>query len=411
VRALLCTSIASVGLTCLAFAASHLVVISGILRAGDGVTRYGLIVLVVLGVVCSGAYAVAVWLGDAVAAPLRALSLTASRVSAERDYSARATRHGTDELGQLIDRFNEMLADVHDQQGALRASHHALERRLDERTRALRTTLAALRATEQELVSARDALEGAARTKQTFLATMSHELRTPLHAIIGYGEMLEAEAAERGYAAALPDLRKVITAGRLTLGLLDDILAVSQVEAGRTEFIRETFQPSNVLTDAVAAVRPSLERRGYTIALDLTSELGDAWGDPVRVRQALLSLLSNVSGFAERGRVAVGARRIRSDRQDHCDWLEVTIVDSGCALPHDFVAHFNEVSSAEGLPTRTLGASELGLVISQRLSQLMGGRITVTGEPGAGSTFTVMLPVSGGSRDLTQERVSSAALS
>jgi signal transduction histidine kinase len=415
------SSVVSIALTCATLTAFDLTLASGAgdgshgilasLGGGETVGRLGLVALLatLLGSAVAGACAAkacAVWFGHVLEAPLLSLASTADRVAADRDYSARVPTAGAGELARPIDRVNAMLAEIQAHHAALRTSHGALEAQVEERTRAVRAKVGELRAVKQELAAAHDAVERANRAKCAFLTTMSHELQTPLHAIVGYGEMLAEEAGERGYGAAAPELREIVTAARHLSTYLGDVLDVSRGEDGRSTPLRQTFQPAQVLREAVTTMRPLAGRRGNALRLDIASELGSMWGDPIRLRQVLLNLVSNAATFTERGAIVVGVRRLQSDREDHCDWLEMTVSDTGAGLPPEQVLQFNAATLAGGPTTDVLSDSRPGLVISQRFSQLMGGRITAGSRPEGGSVFTVTVPASGGARVLAAPPVS-----
>ncbi len=237
-----------------------------------------------------------------------------------------------------------------------------------------------------ELLETRQAAEAANQAKSQFLASMSHELRTPLNAVIGYSEMLEEEAQEAGHAQYVPDLEKIGSAGKHLLGLINGILDLSKIEAGKMDLYLEEFELVGVLDEVSATVAPLLEKNGNTLARK-TGELGRMQADVTKVRQVLLNLLSNANKFTEQGTIRVSAD------VDGPDWIEIAVADSGIGMtPEQMGRLFEAFAQAEASTTRRYGGTGLGLAISRRFCRMMGGDITVASEPGVGSTFTVRLP-------------------
>jgi len=242
-----------------------------------------------------------------------------------------------------------------------------------------------------ELLAARRQAEAASTAKSHFLASMSHELRTPLNAIIGYSEMLQEEVADLGQASLAPDLEKIHTAGRHLLALINDILDLSKIEAGKTELYLEDFAVRQMLDEVTTTVRPLVEKNANTLVLEGGAELGAMHGDLTKMRQVLLNLLSNACKFTEHGTVTLAAGRECRDGEG--DWLVFRVTDSGIGMtPPQMAKLFEAFAQAEASTTRRYGGTGLGLAISRRFCQMMGGDITVASEPGRGSTFTVRVP-------------------
>jgi signal transduction histidine kinase/DNA-binding response OmpR family regulator/HAMP domain-containing protein len=234
-------------------------------------------------------------------------------------------------------------------------------------------------------------LEIASQHKSAFLANMSHELRTPLNAIIGYSEMLQEDAADQGAEDLVPDLKKVNAAGRHLLSLINAVLDLSKIEAGRMELHLEEFSVADMIQDIAAVVQPLAEKNANRF--DLTChEAGRIRADQTKLRQALLNLLSNAFKFTDHGVVSLEVAR---ERITEGDWLVFRVRDSGIGLtPEQMGRLFQEFAQAEASTSSKYGGTGLGLALSRRLCRLMGGDITVESTPGEGSTFTVRLPAS-----------------
>jgi GAF domain-containing protein len=230
-------------------------------------------------------------------------------------------------------------------------------------------------------------LELASQHKSQFLANMSHELRTPLNAIIGYSEMLQEEAEEIGEAAFIPDLEKVNAAGKHLLGLINDILDLSKIEAGRMDLFLEDFEVGHLVRDVEAIVQPLVEKNGNALVVSCPPDVGTMHADLTKVRQTLFNLLSNAAKFTEQGTITLSAKR------DADDWLTFAVADTGIGMTEEQLGRlFEAFSQAEASTRRKYGGTGLGLAISRHFCRMMGGDLTVTSVHGEGSTFTVRLP-------------------
>jgi PAS domain S-box-containing protein len=243
---------------------------------------------------------------------------------------------------------------------------------------------------EEQLVAAVDAAEDASRAKSAFLANMSHELRTPLNAIIGYSEMLQEELGARAASDLVPDVVKIHASGKHLLRLINDILDVSKIEAGKMDLLPEVFDAATLVRDVAATIRPLVESQANALHVRGHEGIGLMRADLTRVRQVLLNLLSNASKFTQGGRVALEADRIT---MNGASWLRFRVRDTGIGMtPEQLARLFKAFTQADVSTTRRYGGTGLGLVISRQLCQMMGGEVTVESEPGVGSTFTVLLP-------------------
>jgi signal transduction histidine kinase len=231
-------------------------------------------------------------------------------------------------------------------------------------------------------------LAEASQHKSQFLANMSHELRTPLNAIIGVSEMLreDAEALKQD----TEPLDRVLGAGRHLLALINDILDLSKIEAGRMELQLESFALAPLIANAVRTIEPLAAKNGNRVVVHCDAAIESLHADQMRLRQALLNLMSNANKFTERGTITVDARQAQENGRD---WVTIAVADTGIGMtPEQMGRLFQEFSQADVSTTRKYGGTGLGLAISKRFCQMMGGDITVESEPGRGSTFTIRLP-------------------
>jgi signal transduction histidine kinase/CheY-like chemotaxis protein len=243
-----------------------------------------------------------------------------------------------------------------------------------------------------QLERSRSEAETANRAKSTFLANMSHELRTPLNAIIGYSEMLAEDLHDEGQEEHVQDLNKINGAGKHLLALINDVLDLSKIEAGRMDLYLEHFEVEALLTDVVATASPLVEKNSNRLVTDFQPNLAAAHADITKVRQALFNLLSNAAKFTENGTITLAARR---DSGETSEQLIFSVADTGIGIPPEKCeAIFEEFTQAEDHTTRNYGGTGLGLSISRRFAQMMGGDITLESVVGEGSTFTLSLPVS-----------------
>jgi adenylate cyclase len=301
--------------------------------------------------------------------PIQALRAGAERIGGG-DLSQRIRIKTGDELEALADQFNVMA-------GRLKESYAGLEQKVEERTR--------------EVEEKSRQLEVASQHKSQFLASMSHELRTPLNAIIGLTEMMVTNAARFGTEKAAEPLRRVHRAGSHLLGLINQVLDLSKIEAGKLELSPDWVNLTPLVNEVVDTARPLAEQNNNRLVIKGQENLGSLTVDPMRLRQILLNLLSNACKFTKQGEVTLLARKLVDER----NWIEFAVSDTGIGMtPEQQAKLFEEFTQADSSTARQYGGTGLGLAITRKLARMMGGDVTLTSEAGKGSTFTVRLPAS-----------------
>jgi GAF domain-containing protein len=234
----------------------------------------------------------------------------------------------------------------------------------------------------------------ASEHKSQFVSSVSHELRTPLNAIIGLTEMMVTNAARFGTEKALEPLQRVNRAGTHLLGLINQVLDLSKIEAGKLELNPQTVELAPLINEVVGTVRQFAEQNNNRLTAEAPGDLGSLSVDPMRLRQILFNLLSNACKFTKGGKVNLKARRLVEGR----DWIEIAVADTGIGMtPEQQVKLFEEFTQADRTTAQRFGGTGLGLAISRKLARMMGGDVTVASEPGKGSVFTVRLPGGGNS--------------
>ncbi|MFQ5549873.1 MAG: ATP-binding protein [Gemmatimonadales bacterium] len=241
-----------------------------------------------------------------------------------------------------------------------------------------------------ELLRARRAAEEASTAKSRFLANMSHEFRTPLNAIIGYSEMVQEELEDLGQTDLMADTMKINIAGRHLLSLIDDVLDLSKIEAGKMELHAETFDVRDTLSEVIATGEPLATKNGNALVLNADGELGSMNSDRTKIKQMLLNLVSNACKFTSGGTVALTAARENSKSGDV---LRFEVADTGIGMTAEQMGKlFEAFSQAEASTAAKYGGTGLGLAITRHFCQLMGGDVQVASQPDAGSTFTIVIP-------------------
>jgi adenylate cyclase len=240
------------------------------------------------------------------------------------------------------------------------------------------------------LAEAREAADKANRTKSTFLANMSHELRTPLNAIIGYSEMLLEDATDRGDTASAGDLEKIQAAGKHLLGLINDILDLSKIEAGRMEIYLEQVSLPRLVDEVKTIIEPMMTKNANKLAIDYPPDIGALQTDLTKLKQSIINLLSNAAKFTKAGTVTL---RLSRHQRDDIPWVGFEVIDSGIGMTEEQMGRlFQAFTQADSSTTRNFGGTGLGLTITRHFCVMLGGTIDVKSTPGQGSTFIIQLP-------------------
>ncbi len=305
--------------------------------------------------------------------PLQNLSEVMTQADEQGDAQIRAEIRGPSEITHMAQSFNKMMETLEERDLRLRRHRDMLETEV-----ALRT---------QELVQARDEAVRASKHKSEFLANMSHELRTPMNAIIGYTEMVTEDLEVQGNKEAVADLKRVKNASHHLLSLINSVLDLSKIEAGRMDLWLETVSLRELLNQVRDSVEPMIIKNNnqFEVEADLSEDVIDI--DPGKVRQILLNLLSNAAKFTKDGRIRMSVKYNKR-------LLSVEVEDTGIGIPAEMQDQiFEAFRQVDMSTTRDYGGTGLGLGISQRYCQLMGGEITVKSRVGEGSTFTMRIPL------------------
>jgi signal transduction histidine kinase/CheY-like chemotaxis protein len=324
----------------------------------------------ILGVVLPALFLIGLLLSSrlqaVVSKPVLDLAAAAKDVSRKKDYSVRAAKGSYDEIGTLVDSFNEMLAQIQMRDKELQAAN-------------------------QEANDAREKAEGASRAKGTFLANMSHELRTPLNAILAYSQILQDEARDRNQEVFIPDLQKIHTAGSHLLTLINDVLDLSKIEAGKMDLILADFEVPKLVEEVVSMIGPLVAKNANEIVTECPPTIGVMHADATRVRQVLFNLLSNAAKFTEKGRITL---RVSRELAEGKEWVAFAVADTGIGMtPEQAAKLFQSFTQADASTGRKYGGTGLGLAICRRFCRMMGGDVTVHSDLGKGTTFTARLPL------------------
>jgi signal transduction histidine kinase len=338
--------------------------------------------LLILVLIAGGTYSIR--LARSLSAPLTALARTTDRI-VRGERAVTVAQGAPDEIGQLQAGFAEMV------------------RALGEREAALETTNRELERANVELGDANTELSRANRLKSEFLANMSHELRTPLNAIIGYSQLMLDGIDGALSEQQATDLKRVTTAGSTLLGLINGLLDIAKIEAGRMEIGQERIDVRTAVTKVADLVRPTAEAKGVELRTAIPVDLPGALADPPRFEQVLTNLLANAVKFTGRGSVTVSARAFAGE-------IVISVADTGIGIAPAAQGYvFDEFRQEDASTTRQYGGTGLGLAIAKKLVELQGGRIWLESAPGVGSTFSFTLPSAPDGAASQPERVTTQA--
>jgi signal transduction histidine kinase len=301
----------------------------------------------------------------AIAEPVITVTQVAEQVARKSNFDLRAPITTDDEIGLLAKSLNRLIE------------------RVSERTK--------------QLEQAKELAEAASKAKSQFLANVSHELRTPLNAVIGLSQLLQDDAMDIGASPDfITDLETINSAGRHLLELINDILDLSKIEAGKMTLYPETFEIITLINNVVLTVKPAMEKNGNTLVVDCDQELGTMYADQTRMRQVLLNILSNAAKFTTNGNVTLTVKneKINVLKESPLGVISFTVTDTGIGMsPSQKQQLFQPFIQGDTSTTKKYGGTGLGLAISRHFCQMMGGEIIVNSQLGGGSTFIVHLPL------------------
>lgn len=324
-------------------------------------------------------YYIASRLQALVSKPILELAQTVTSISRQKNYYIRASKTAQDEVGDLIDGFNEMLKQIQERDEALRCHSKSLLLHSTE-----------VSTINDQLSVAIAKAEQANKAKSEFMAKMSHEFRTPLNAIIGYSELLKEEFEDSQSSASLKDLSRIILAGKHLLALVNDILDISKIEAGKVDLRLESFDLKQLINEVLITMRTLVEKNGNQLTVIYNDCPGVMMSDPLKLRQILLNLIGNAGKFTHNGQVELHVNGFIHKGES---WMRFQVKDTGIGISEeDQKKLFQAFVQVDASTTRKYGGTGLGLAITSSFVRIMGGQIHVESELGQGSTFDLQIP-------------------
>ncbi len=360
---------------------------SGVEELNQRLERYAGIAGIVLLISMLAALLISSVFRRSVAEPIVRLAEIAKIVSRDRNYSLRAspTRGGSGELAILIDAFNEMLAQTQKSEGALRQAHDQLEERVKERTAELEAAKKEVEEFSHSVVRAKEEIERASKFKDQFLSTMSHELRTPLNAVLGFSDLLTEERYGTLNDRQQRYVAHIHTGGKHLLTLINDILDLSKIEAGRLQLAIENVSLKTSFAEVLDTMRPLADKKSHTLVSNAAPQI-HVLADATRLKQVLMNLIGNAIKFTpEGGKIELAA-------QKSGDIVRLEVRDSGPGIPPDEQNRIFEAFYRLRQTGKAVEGTGLGLAITQRLVELQGGKLGLESELGKGSCFYFTLP-------------------
>lgn len=332
------------------------------IKAKNDVIRNFIIIFIVSSII---GLVLADYISRSISRPIKRLTFIAQKITQESNFDLRVNIKSNDEVGSLATSFNHLIAKTNE----LMCHQKQYTEKLEE---------------------AKQMAEEASQSKSNFLANISHELRTPLNAIIGYSELLQEEAEDIGEDEFVADLEKIQGAGRHLLGLINDILDISKIEAGRMDLYLENIEIKPLIKEIVDTISPLMDKNNNQFIVNVDDNVTKMYADVTKVRQILLNLLSNSSKFTDQGTIEL---QVNLDQQNS-DWIQFQVKDTGIGMTKEQINKlFQAFSQADASTTRKYGGTGLGLAITKKFAEMMGGNITVTSELNVGSNFIVRLPL------------------